>query len=72
MKQKMEYINFLKNILLQYLLMAVILIEEAKFLSREKTYIIYRSNTDFYYDVDKINKLFANLTPPSRPTVENL
>ena len=70
MKQKMEYINFLKKILLQYILMAVILIVETKFLSREKTYITYRSNTNFYYDVDKINKLYADLTPPSRPTVE--
>ena len=68
----MEYINFLKKILLQYLLMAAILIVETKFLSREKTYITYRSNTDLYYDVDKINKLFADLTPPSRPKVEIL
>ena len=50
--------------------MAVILIVETKFLSREKTYITYRSNTNFYYDVDKINKLYSDLTPPSRPTVE--
>ena len=52
--------------------MAAILIVETKFLSREKTYITYRSNTDLYYDVDKINKLFADLTPPSRPKVEIL
>ena len=50
--------------------MAAILIVETKFLSREKTYITYRSNTNFYYDVDKINKLYSGLTPPSRPTVE--
>ena len=50
--------------------MAVILIVETKFLSRGKTYITFCSNTNFYYDVDKINKLYADLTPPSRPTVE--
>ena len=27
----------------------------------------YRSNTDFQYDIDKINKILADLTPPSRP-----
>ena len=52
--------------------MAAILIVETKSLSREKTYITYCSNTDLYYDVDKINKLFADLTPPSRPKVEIL
>ena len=35
------------SLLMQYLFMAVILIVERKFHSREKTYIIYRSNTDF-------------------------
>ena len=34
------------SLLLQYLIMAVILIVETKFHSREKTYITYRSNTD--------------------------